>query len=363
MSAGPAYVDALRRVWDSGDAALPLDERLPLQQRHRVAVDLGASRIVDETGASRLAGGVPIEPGDALVMPTSGTTGAPKGVVLTHTALHAHATAVNTFLRVDPQSDAWLACLPLAHIGGLGVVVRAILSDTPLLVLPRFDAVAVSEAASRTTLTSLVPTALDRIDPALFRAILLGGSGDPKARPDNVLHTYGMTESCGGVVYEGRSLPGTAVRVVGGHIELQGESLLRCYRDGRDPKDANGWYRTGDLGEMGDDGLLTVFGRGDDLIISGGENIWPQAVEAVLARLDGVAEVLVTGRPDAEWGQRVVAMVVPSDPGDPPTLDRLRAFAKEHLPAFAAPREVEIVSSLPRTALGKVRRPPRVREP
>ncbi|HUE60466.1 MAG TPA: hypothetical protein VMO88_12870, partial [Acidimicrobiales bacterium] len=117
-----------------------------------------------------------------------------------------------------------------------------------------------------------------------------------------------------------------------------------------------GWFATGDMGRFGPDGRLQVEGRLSDLIISGGENIWPSSVEAALLRHRGVAEVAVAGVPDPEWGQRVVAWVVPSDPGDPPALDELVALVAERVAPFAAPKQVVSVHSLPRTSIGKVRR-------
>jgi O-succinylbenzoic acid--CoA ligase len=132
--------------------------------------------------------------------------------------------------------------------------------------------------------------------------------------------------------------------------------LLRCYRDGRSPLDAEGWLATGDLGRWRPDGRLHVDGRRGDLIITGGENVWPEHVEAVLRTHPSVADVAVTGRPDREWGQRVTAVVVPADPTGPPTLEQLRAHVKEVLPAFCAPRSLVLVDSIPRTTLGKVRR-------
>jgi O-succinylbenzoic acid--CoA ligase len=132
--------------------------------------------------------------------------------------------------------------------------------------------------------------------------------------------------------------------------------LLRCYRDGTTPLDADGWLHTGDLGHWLPDGRLHVEGRRGDLVITGGENVWPDAVEAVIERHPAVAEVAVAGVPDEEWGQRVVAWVVPTDPAAPPSLQDLRAFASSLLPAFCAPKELHLVSTLPRTALGKVQR-------
>jgi O-succinylbenzoic acid--CoA ligase len=299
----------------------------------------------------------PVEPGDALVIATSGTAGEPKLAVLTHDAVAASARATSARLAVDPVADRWLACLPLAHVGGLSVITRALLTGTPLTVHDRFDAGAVDEAAARgCTLTSLVPTALARIDAARFRAILLGGQAPPADRPAHVVATYGMTETGSGVVYDGVPLDGVDVRIDGeGQILLRAPMLLRAYRDGTDPKDADGWFPTDDLGTF-DGERLQVHGRRGDLIISGGENVWPAAVERALATHPAVAEVAVVGEPDAEWGERVVAFIVPRDRSVPPTLAQLREHGRAVLPAHALPRAVEIVRRLPRTDSGKVRR-------
>ena len=332
-----AFVEALQSAWDKGDAALPVDPRLPAVARQHLLDALGS--------------GQPVEDGDAVVVATSGSTGTPKGVVLTHGALAAAAAAVSRRLHVDPARDRWLACLPLSHTGGLGVVVRAVLTGTPLTVRPTF------EAGTGATLVSLVPTLLDRVDASGFRKVLVGGAADGRERPANVVHTYGLTETGGGVVYDGVPLDGVDVRTdAGGQLLIRGPSLLRCYRDGADPKDAGGWLPTGDLGAVDDQGRVTVLGRRDDLIVTGGENVWPADVEEVLRAHPGVADVAVTGRPDPEWGARVVAVVVPADPGSPPTLDDLRAWAKDHRPAYAAPRQLVLVADLPRNRGGKVAR-------
>ena len=204
---------------------------------------------------------------------------------------------------------------------------------------------------------SLVPTALRRIDASLFRTIVLGGARPPADRPANTVTTYGLTETGSGVVYDGRPLGGVDVRIApDGEILLRGSMLLRCYRDGSSPLDHDGWLHTGDLGRWLDDGRLHVDGRRGDMIVTGGENVWPDAVEAVLQRAAGVAEVAVAGVDDLEWGQRVVAWVVPDDPSSPPTLADLRTTVADHLPAFCAPKELVLVTTLPRTALGKVQR-------
>lgn len=343
----------LQRIWDAGDAALPVDHRLPAAARTALL--------------SRMRVGEDVLPGDALVLATSGTSGTPKGVTLTHDAIAASAAATSARLDVDPPSDRWLACLPLAHIGGLGVVLRALHSGTPVDVYPGFDADVV--AASPATLVSLVPAVLDRIDPTRFRTILLGGSAIPAERPANTVATYGMTETGGGIVYERAALDGVEIRITSaddggevGEIEVRGPMLLRSYRQavtddvlGRDPKSADGWFATGDLGRF-DDGVLQVRGRRGDLIVTGGENVWPGPVERIIKAHPGVGDVAVIGRADPTWGQRIVAVVEPQSGGVVPAVAELRDLITQELPAFCVPKDVEVVSALPRTALGKIRR-------
>ena len=141
-----------------------------------------------------------------------------------------------------------------------------------------------------------------------------------------------------------------------GEVLVRGPMLLRAYRDGSTPIDADGWLHTDDAGQWTDDGTLHVLGRRGDLIITGGENVWPDAVERVVAAHPAVGEVCIAGVDDDEWGQRVVAWVVPADAAHPPTLDDLRVTAREQLPGFMAPRELVVVDALPRTPLGKVAR-------
>jgi O-succinylbenzoic acid--CoA ligase len=331
---GPAFVHALRQAWDAGDAVLPVDPRLPAAARRSLV--------------GRLAG-TSVEPDDALVVATSGTTGEPRGVVLTRDAVAWAAAATNAALSVDPARDRWLVQLPLAHVGGLGVVTRALLSGTPLT----FD-----DGDPAATLTSSVPTQLERADHSRFRAVLVGGTADwRRARPANVIRTYGLTESYGGVVYDGVPLPGVEVRVVDGEVHLRCGSLLARYACGDRPLLDDGWLATGDGGEWeADAGRLVVHGRRGDVIVSGGEKVWPDQVERALRTVPGVADVAIVGRPDPEWGQAVTAVVVPSDPAAPPSLDDLRAAVRAVLPPWCAPRGLELRSDLPVTSLGKVRR-------
>jgi len=339
LPGGTEFVSELQRVWDAGDAAFPIDQRLPLTAKNELR--------------SAMQVGEEVAPGDALVVATSGSTGTPKGVVLTHQAVSASAEATSSRLGTT-DDDHWLACLPLSHVGGLSVVTRALHTGTKLTVLPGFDAEAVDQ--SDATLISLVATTLPRIDADNFRTIVLGGSHPPSKRPANTVTTYGMTETGSGVVYDGLPLDGVEVRIDDvGEISLRGPMLLREYRDGTSALDKAGWLATGDLGRWLDDGRLHVEGRRSDLMITGGENVWPQTVEAILARHPDVAEVLVRGVADAEWGQTVEALIV-ARPMTHPTLQSLREFVKREHPAFMAPKQIRVVSALPRTALGKLRR-------
>ncbi|MBA2283460.1 MAG: AMP-binding protein [Actinomycetota bacterium] len=333
---GPAFLDALRRAWGDGDAVLPVDPRLPAPVAHALLDELGA--------------GDPVESGDALVVATSGTTGDPKGVVLTHEAVTAAATITSAAIGVDPERDRWLCKLPLSHMGGLGVVTRWLCTGTPVT----FDT-----ADPAATLTAAVPTQLEREDHSRFRVVLVGGSADWRAeRTANVVRTYGLTETGGGVVYDGFALPGVEMRIAAdGEVLLRSPSLLRCYRDGTDPKDADGWLPTGDDGALdAGSGRLTVFGRRGDLIVTGGEKVWPEPVERVLRGVVGVADVAVIGRADPEWGQAVTAVVVPADSSAPPDLVVLRAAVRAVLPAWSVPKALELVDDLPRTSIGKLRR-------
>lgn len=200
------------------------------------------------------------------------------------------------------------------------------------------------------------------MDASGFRAVLLGGAAPPDALPRNVIATYGATETGSGIVYDGRPFDGVELAIgdgttgAVGEVLVRGSFLLRCYRDGTDPRLPGGWYPTGDAGRLAADGSLTVFGRLAEVIVTGGEKVWPTPVEEVLAEHPGVSDVAVWKRADPEWGERVVAWVVVTPGVAPPALEALRELVAGRLAPWSAPRELVVVGRLPRTAGGKVRR-------
>lgn len=355
MPGDAKFVDAMKRIWDAGDALASIDQRLPTVARVTLLQELAPGAIIDASGTeTKLAGGRPVEKGDALVIATSGSSGLSKGVVLTHGSIAASAAASNHRLGTTPN-DHWLACLPLSHVGGFSVVTRALQAQCQLTIHPSFDASLVEASArSGVTMTSLVATALGRIDAALFRKILLGGSAAPERTPNNVVTTYGLTETGSGIVYDGLPLDGVEIRLSSdGEIQVKAPMLFRCYRDGTQPIDKDGWFRTGDIGEFATDGRLVVHGRRDDLIITGGENVWPQHVEAALGRHPRIREVMVRGVPNPTWGHQVVAWVTTLD-GNAMTLEEVREWVKDSLPAYCAPKVIHFMTALPRTTSGKI---------
>jgi O-succinylbenzoic acid--CoA ligase len=205
---------------------------------------------------------------------------------------------------------------------------------------------------------SLVSTALRRVSADHFHTVVLGGSAPPDDLAPNVVTTYGLTETGSGVVYDGIPLDGVEVDIdpAASEIRVRGPMLFRAYRDGALGLDAGGWFATGDSGRLDNTGRLHVDGRLAEMIVTGGENVWPAPVEAALRAHPGVAEVAVAGRPDPEWGERVVAWIVPADPAAPPSLASLRAEVAERVAPYAAPRELILVADLPKTAIGKLRR-------
>ena len=256
---GPALVVALAGIWSQGDAACVLDPRLSPAARQRSLEVLRPTSILTSEGRHQNPGGQETEPGDALVVLTSGSTADPKAAVLTHDAVAASARASSAALGIDPRAHRWVACLPCAHIGGLSVVTRALLTDTPLVVLDRPDPHALEVmAAEGATHVSLVSTALARIEASWFERILLGGAAPPEGLPSNVVTTYGMTETGSGIVYDGRTLEGVELAISDssedfGEILVRAPQLARSYRDRplpsvTGPDGTDGWFPTGDLG-------------------------------------------------------------------------------------------------------------------
>jgi O-succinylbenzoic acid--CoA ligase len=352
----PASVDLanhVRKAWDSGDAVFPIDQRLPQSAKQSLITQFKPSVVIDETGNSvELPNSEPTTHKDALVIATSGSTGAPKGVVHTHESIRALLNMSQSRLQTD-SSTHWLLCLPVSHVAGFSILARSILLGNPISILSKFNENEVLNAArAGATHVSLVPAAMQRIDPSVFNTILLGGAAAPPNLPNNVVTTYGMTETFGGIAYNGHPLDGVEVRTVNESIELKSPSLFRTYR-GQDAERPTGdWYETGDIGAFSNN-QIRVFGRKDDMIITGGENVWPLVVEKVVATLPGVEQVVVGGIEDAQWGQRVVAWIVSSS-DVAPTLENIREHVKTQLPSFCAPSELRVVKEIPMTSLGKV---------
>ena len=355
LASASRVADEVRREWDRGNSVLVVDRRLPHTAKLTLIDGLGVHVVVDEGDrVTRNVGSEPMNDEDALVIATSGTSGDPKGVVHTHAGLQAASLATAAALRCGAEAH-WLACLPLAHIGGFGVLTRAWHTGANLSVLDGFDASAVS--ASEATHVSLVATALQRIDAGLFERILLGGSRPPSDVPPNATITYGLTESCGGVVYDRRPIPGVSVRIADdGEVLLRGPMIMSRYRggDAPSPVDHEGWLQTGDIGRIVD-GRLDVDGRRGDMIVTGAEKVWPDAVERCILTHPAVRECAVAGIDDPEWGQRVACWIV-FDSTTKLSLDELRDHVGLSLPRYCAPKQMFVVDSLPRTALGKVMR-------
>jgi O-succinylbenzoic acid--CoA ligase len=372
---GEPWPDIVRTVWDAGAAVLPVDAKLARAATDRVLRTARPTvHATDENGPGRWRrthDGLPVDAGVALVVATSGTAGSPKLVEVDRTAIEAAVSASAEALEAT-SADGWLCCLPPAHIAGMLVLLRGLLLDAPVEVHPSFEASRFG-AARDVAFTSVVPTMLVRlldsdVDLSSFRAILVGGAHLPtdlreraERRGASIVETYGLTESCGGVVYDGLPLRGVRVRTdAAGRIELGGATLMRGYRFDPDATAEaftdDGWLRTRDAGTIDEAGRLRVAGRIDDAITTGGEKVWPRDVEAAIAPHPKIAEVLVVGRPDAEWGERLVAVVVPREPADPPTLEEVRSLAAAAVGRHLVPRELEVVERLPRTVLGKAHR-------
>lgn len=368
-----------------GVPAAPIHPKLAAGERRRLLEALSPALVLEEDDP--LPEGTPWH-GPPLshspeaplaIVQTSGSSGAPKNVVLPRRAFvaAADASAGNLGSRED---ERWLLCMPLAHVGGLSIPIRAVL-DRYAVVLPPpgpFDPATIARVLERdrVTLASWVPTMLSRMledpgwrPPRSLRGVLLGGAGAPPEllrqaaqRGVPVLATYGLTETCGQVTTQrpgasggdgdaGAPLHGIEVRVTGGEIEVAGPTLLSGWWEGGTPVDEGGWLRTGDLGRFDEQGRLHVLGRVDDRIVTGGENVDPLEVELLLATLPGVAEACVFGIDDERWGARVAAALVATPDGEP--LRELDAALRERLAPHKRPREVAVLEALPATPSGK----------
>ena len=380
-TAAGRLLDALAAALDgSGPAILPLDPRLPAAHLGALLEAFTPAAVETPAGTERWhsaghgpppgpAGGDGKVPADvAVVIATSGSTGEPKGVQLPASAL-LHSARASLAAIGAGAGERWLCPLPVSHIAGLGVLVRSLVAGTTPVVTERLDPAGTDLAALGCAHVSLVPTQLRRLlaagaDVAALRTILLGGAAIPawllasaRAAGARVVTTYGMSETCGGCVYDGVPLAGVSVRTgTGGRIEIAGPTLFSGYRGrpgltGRAM--AGGWFVTSDLGSLDDAGRLTVHGRADEMINTGGEKVAPAEVAAALETCPAVREAVVIGEPDEEWGERVTAIVVPADPAAPPDLGALRAAVTRRMPHFAAPRALVLVAEVPLLASGK----------
>ncbi len=336
----------------------------------------------------------------AMICYTSGTTGVPKGAVLTHGNLLASAEALLLAWRWTAD-DGLVLALPLFHIHGLGVGVHgSLLAGARMLLLPRFEPGGVLRACARpdATLFFGVPTMYVRLiealtsDPggiAALSSLRLLVSGSAPLLPvvwtqvrdltgQEVLERYGMTETIMNISnpYDGERRPGTVglplpgveVRIMAhgrevadgemGEIYLRGPNVFPGYWDRPDATaealSSDGWLRTGDMGQRSADGYVSIVGRAKELIISGGYNIYPREVEEVLEEHPGVREVAVVGKPSHEWGEEVVAFIVPVRTEAPPAQSEIEGWCRERLAAYKRPRRLAYVSGLPRNAMGKI---------
>jgi O-succinylbenzoic acid--CoA ligase len=333
----------------SGAAAVPIDLRLSAAEQ-----------------ALRSAPGRVSTPNTATVMYTSGTTAAPKPVELTVANWEANALGSAHALGSDP-GERWLATMPLAHVGGLSILLRSCQYATTVVIHDGFDVDAVlielMDPARAITLVSLVPTMLARLldaglahPPTLRWALLGGGPIAPgllaRARSLGVpvAPTYGMTEACSQIATFGMPLRGIELS-----LNHDSEILVRGAVVAPGAIDADGWLHTGDLGTIDHDGRLSIIGRKADTVVSGGENIAPAEVEAVLLEHPAVADAAVFARGDPEWGEVVVAKVVLRDTATV-SESELQEFCALRLARFKVPKAVELVAALPRTPTGKLLR-------
>ncbi len=325
MPPGLDFVVALHATLLADKPAVPLDPRLGERERAAVPDAVG-----DDV---------------ALIVHTSGTTGAPTQVHITYANIEANARGSAEVLGLDPE-ERWLCPLPLSHVGGLMVLLRSVIYGTTAVLGP-----ATRAADDDITIASLVPTQLHRLIESgakpgkRLRHVLLGGAAATKTQLESdwpVAETYGLTQACSQVTVNGRPLPGLGIDLApDGEILVTGPTVA-----------GGGTLHTGDLGRW-EDGRLRIVGRKSDTIVTGGENVAPAEVEAALLEHPAVADAAVFARPDPEWGEAVTASVVLRTATDP---EELRAFVGERLARFKIPKAVEVAERLPRNASGKLLR-------
>jgi len=371
---------AIEQAWAGGDAVLPMATDAPdaavadvVRRVHPAAfarphLDPAIGSRVHGLKVHHLPDPVELPQGTALVVMTSGSTGPARPVVLSRAALDASVHASVARLGCAPGAP-WLVCLPAHHVAGITAAMRSRQLGVAPIVHDRFDPDTIRSLLETTRpWVSLVPTQLARLLDAgvavdRFAGVLLGGAAASSALLDRaratgarIVRSYGMTETCGGCVYDGLPLPGVEVRAGSdGRLAVRGDVLLTGHlEDGTltAAVDDDGWFVTNDRGNVDDNGLVEVRGRADDIIVSGGENVPASTVATRLEQHPGVAAAAVIGRPDPQWGEVVVA-VIEAATTPPPTLAELRDHVAATQPRAWAPREVLVVDRLPRTALGK----------
>lgn len=351
---GPALEEAIRDCVSRRTAFCVLDQRVSHSRRALELSLLGATVVLDDDGRHQISTGQTVDDEIGLVMLTSGSSGTPKAAELTWVALEASAVLTQATLRGD-GAPAWYPCLPANHIGGLAVLLRAIFDDATLVWGPADE---LDRAPSLgATHIAVVRTQLARFDLSRFSRVLVGGARPPDTRSDNVIATWGMTETGSGVVYDGVPLPGVEVASVDGEIIVRSPTLFRSYRNAPrpaavGPDGRRDWFPTGDAGSV-DDGRVSIRGRLGYVINTGGEKVWPEDLESVLAGIEGIRDVAVTSLPDPEWGERVVALVVG---GDEVSDDVINDRASELIGPWAKPKVIRRVRDIPRTSNGKIRR-------
>lgn len=351
---GPGLERAIRTCVERAEAFCVLDQRHSRRRRAEELDLLGATAVLDDTGRSARPLGLEVEDDIGLVMLTSGSSGSPKAAQLSWNALRSSAAITQSTLRLDGP-PTWYPCLPANHIGGLAVLLRSLLGDATLVwgdpdQLERAPHLGATHVA-------VVRTQLARHDVSGFQKVLLGGARPPHLLAENVVTTWGMTETGSGVIYDGYALQGVDVASLDGELIVRTPTLFSSYRTAarphvKGPDGRDDWFPTGDAGTV-HGGRVSVRGRLGFVINTGGEKLWPEDLEAVIAEVPGVRDVAVTGIEDPEWGQRVVVLVV----GDGRNLDdAITAAANERIGPWAKPKEIRSVAAIPRTTNGKIRR-------